>query len=249
MARGKCCYFFIPTGREKRTEFAKKEGRFFKFVETGEVDAPVFTRVENPGIMGEKHGRGWARMDQTQRALLSTLYERWYGVLHRYAQWAVGDALLAEEIVQETFLAAVPKIEELAAGEHPERQNTRRSMSCGSRPGSGPRTRCWRNPWLHPISWGSGRTGSTRGSSGKRRRRFCPRRRWRCFGWWHWKSWGTRRRQSDWGSRCGPARNECSVFEKSCGPRGESWKGGHHEATGGDHAGIVPGGIGADASE
>ena len=60
-------------------------------------------------------------MDQTQRALLSTLYERWYGVLHRYAQWAVGDALLAEEIVQETFLAAVPKIEELAAGEHPER--------------------------------------------------------------------------------------------------------------------------------
>ena len=121
MARGKCCYFFIPTGREKRTEFAKKEGRFFKFVETGEVDAPVFTRVENPGIMGEKHGRGWARMDQTQRALLSTLYERWYGVLHRYAQWAVGDALLAEEIVQETFLAAVPKIEELAAGEHPER--------------------------------------------------------------------------------------------------------------------------------
>ena len=119
MARGKCCYFFIPTGREKRTEFAKKEGRFFKFVETGEVDAPVFTRVENPGIMGEKHGRGWARMDQTQRALLSTLYERWYGVLHRYAQWAVGDALLAEEIVQETFLAAVPKIEELAAGEHP----------------------------------------------------------------------------------------------------------------------------------
>lgn len=51
-------------------------------------------------------------MDQTQRALLSTLYERWYGVLHRYAQWAVGDALLAEEIVQETFLAA---------GEHPER--------------------------------------------------------------------------------------------------------------------------------
>ena len=50
MARGKCCYFFIPTGREKRTEFAKKEGRFFKFVETGEVDAPVFTRVENPGI-------------------------------------------------------------------------------------------------------------------------------------------------------------------------------------------------------
>ena len=121
MTRGKCCYFFIPTGREKRTEFAKKEGRFFKFVETGEVDAPVFTRVENPGIMGEKHGRGWARMDQTQRALLSTLYERWYGVLHRYAQWAVGDALLAEEIVQETFLAAVPKIEELAAGEHPER--------------------------------------------------------------------------------------------------------------------------------
>ena len=115
MARGKCCYFFIPTGREKRTEFAKKEGRFFKFVDTGEVDAPVFTRVENPGIMGEKHGRGWARMDQTQRALLSTLYERWYGVLHRYAQWAVGDALLAEEIVQETFLAAVPKIEELAA--------------------------------------------------------------------------------------------------------------------------------------
>ena len=96
MARGKCCYFFIPTGREKRTEFAKKEGRFFKFVETGEVDAPVFTRVENPGIMGEKHGRGWARMDQTQRALLSTLYERWYGVLHRYAQWAVGDALLAK---------------------------------------------------------------------------------------------------------------------------------------------------------
>ena len=134
MARGKCCYFFIPTGREKRTEFAKKEGRFFKFVETGEVDAPVFTRVENPGIMGEKHGRGWARMDQTQRALLSTLYERWYGVLHRYAQWAVGDALLAEEIVQETFLAAVPKIEELAAGvtsgavADPRRQNTRRSM-------------------------------------------------------------------------------------------------------------------------
>lgn len=66
---------------------------------------------------------------------------------------------------------------------------------------------------------------------------------------WHWKSWGTRRRQSDWGSRCGPARNECSVFEKSCGPRGESWKGGHHETVGGDHAGIVPGGIGADASE
>ena len=28
---------------------------------------------------------------------------------------------MAEEIVQETFLAAVPKIEELAAGEHPER--------------------------------------------------------------------------------------------------------------------------------
>ena len=30
MARGKCCYFFIPTGREKRTEFAKKEERAAK---------------------------------------------------------------------------------------------------------------------------------------------------------------------------------------------------------------------------
>lgn len=113
---GKMLLFFIPTGRGKTDRICEKEGRFFKFVETGEVDAPVFTRVENPGIMGEKHGRGWARMDQTQRALLSTLYERWYGVLHRYAQWAVGDALLAEEIVQETFLAAVPKIRGTGGG-------------------------------------------------------------------------------------------------------------------------------------
>ena len=58
-------------------------------------------------------------MDQTQRALLSTLYERWYGVLHRYAQWAVGD--FGRRNCSGNFLAAVPKIEELAAGEHPER--------------------------------------------------------------------------------------------------------------------------------
>lgn len=194
-------------------------------------------------------------MDQTQRALLSTLYERWYGVLHRYAQWAVGDALLAEEIVQETFLAAVPKIEELAAGEHPERwliqtakykalhvlreqarqraKNTvlEESLAAPDQLGQ------WEDREYAGQLWekaggafvpGGGGAASDGGTG---------------------KCWGTRRRQSDWGSRCGPARNECSVFEKSCGPRGESWKGGHHETVGGDHAGIVPGGIGADASE
>lgn len=185
---------------------------------------------------------------------VATLYERWYGVLHRYAQWAVGDALLAEEIVQETFLAAVPKIEELAAGEHPERwliQTAKYKALHVLREQARQRAKntVLEESLAAPDQLGQWEDGSTRGSSGKKRRRFCPRRRWRCFGWWHWKSWGTRRRQSDWGSRCGPARNECSVFEKSCGPRGESWKGGHHETVGGDHAGIVPGGIGADASE
>ena len=48
-------------------------------------------------------------MDQTQRALLSTLYERWYGVLHRYAQWAVGDALWQKKLFRKLFWRRFPK--------------------------------------------------------------------------------------------------------------------------------------------
>ena len=48
--------FLFPQGGKNGQNLRKKEGRFFKFVETGEVDAPVFTRVENPGIMGKNTG-------------------------------------------------------------------------------------------------------------------------------------------------------------------------------------------------
>lgn len=52
---------------------------------------------------------------------LDGLYRQWFGKLYRYALWAVGDPHQAEEVVQEAFLAAVPKAAELAGQEHPER--------------------------------------------------------------------------------------------------------------------------------
>lgn len=194
-------------------------------------------------------------MDQTQRALLSTLYERWYGVSHRYAQWAVGDALLAEEIVQETFLAAVPKIEELAAGgtsgavADPDGKIQGRSMSCGSRPGSGQRTRCWRNPWLHPISWGSGRNREYAGQLWEKAAALLSPEEVALLRMVALEKLGHQAAAERLGLSLWSCQKRMQRIRKKRGPRGESWKGGHHEATGGDHAGIVPGGIGADASE
>lgn len=60
-------------------------------------------------------------MDQLQEAFFEQLYERWFPKLFRYISAAVSDSHAAEEIVQDTFLTALGKLDLLAQAEHPER--------------------------------------------------------------------------------------------------------------------------------
>ena len=60
-------------------------------------------------------------MDQMQEAFFEQLYKNWFPKLFHYISAAVSDPHAAEEIVQDTFLSALGKLDLLAQAEHPER--------------------------------------------------------------------------------------------------------------------------------
>lgn len=60
-------------------------------------------------------------MDQMQEDFFQQLYETWFPKLCHYAASVVKDPHVAEEIVQDTFLAALGKLEGLSQAENPER--------------------------------------------------------------------------------------------------------------------------------
>ena len=60
-------------------------------------------------------------MDQEKEAFFDQLYQQWFFKLLRYASVAVKNHHVAEEIVQDTFLVALQKVDYLFASEEPGR--------------------------------------------------------------------------------------------------------------------------------
>ena len=78
-------------------------------------------------------------MDQMQEAFFEQLYKNWFPKLFHYISAAVSYPHAAEEIVQDTFLSALGKLDLLAQAEHPERWllKTAKTRPCtifGTRP-------------------------------------------------------------------------------------------------------------------
>ena len=60
-------------------------------------------------------------MDREKEAFFDQLYQQWFFKLLRYAGVAVKNHHVAEEIVQDTFLVALQKVDYLFASEEPGR--------------------------------------------------------------------------------------------------------------------------------
>lgn len=61
------------------------------------------------------------KMEKKQEQFFDALYEQWFSKLCIYANVKINNPPVAEEIVQDTFLVAFLKIEQLMEAEQPER--------------------------------------------------------------------------------------------------------------------------------